>query len=286
MNQIELKDVAVHGTALRPLEFYHQNYLFGGLLVPYHWHEEWEWIWVEDGNINLTISGKKIIAHKNDILFINGKELHGINSINKTNSIHHALVFNSEIIINKINDQTQLETIGPLTNGLFSFPSVIPANLNKDYREIMQEMVKIHLEQKENWYFLIKINILKMVYLLSINKQVNTKPKDKNSNFDFSNTIVFIHENYMNQLKVDDLALSSNMSKGHFIRKFHAEIGQTPIEYINQYRIYKASKLLETTNQNVTEAALNCGFNNISYFIKLFKSTVGLSPKKYAQQFH
>ena len=67
MNQLAIKDPAIHGTALRPLQVYHQDYLFGGILGPYHWHEEWEWIWVEDGEINITIAGKQIIAHKNDI---------------------------------------------------------------------------------------------------------------------------------------------------------------------------------------------------------------------------
>lgn len=64
MNQLAIKDPAIHGTALKPLQVYHQDYLFGGLLVPYHWHEEWEWIWVEDGEINITIAGKQLLHIK------------------------------------------------------------------------------------------------------------------------------------------------------------------------------------------------------------------------------
>ncbi|PQC45593.1 AraC family transcriptional regulator [Enterococcus faecium] len=286
MNQLAIKDPAIHGTALKPLQVYHQDYLFGGLLVPYHWHEEWEWIWVEDGEINITIAGKQIIAHKNDILFINSEEMHGISSINKTASIHHALVFSPEILINKTNDQAQIELIGPLTLGQFTFPSIISANNNKVYREIMHEIVQIHLAQNENWYFFLKIHILKMIYLLAKDNQINMIPLENNSKMEFTNTLIYIHENYMNKIKLDQLAMISNMSKGHFIRKFHAEIGQTPIEYINHYRIYRASKLFKITNQNVTEVALNCGFNNISYFIKLFKNIVGVSPKTFTLRYH
>ena len=53
--------------------------------------------------------------------------MHGISSINKTASIHHALVFSPEILINKTNDQAQIELIGPLTLGQFTFPSIISA---------------------------------------------------------------------------------------------------------------------------------------------------------------
>ncbi len=125
-----------------------------------------------------------------------------------------------------------------------------------------------------------------MIYLLAKDNQINMIPLENNSKMEFTNTLIYIHENYMNKIKLDQLAMISNMSKGHFIRKFHAEIGQTPIEYINHYRIYRASKLFKITNQNVTEVALNCGFNNISYFIKLFKNIVGVSPKTFTLRYH
>ena len=49
-----IRDFTVHGTEPVPLHIYHQDYAHGGLSVPFHWHKELEWIWVEKGTLTLT----------------------------------------------------------------------------------------------------------------------------------------------------------------------------------------------------------------------------------------
>ena len=62
--------------------------------------------------------------------------------------------------------------------------------------------------------------------------------------------------------------------------------GKTPVEYLNGYRIEKASQLLLNSDQSVTEIAFSCGFNDLSYFIKTFKSQKGISPAKFRKTEH
>ena len=50
-----IRDFTVHGTEPVPLHIYHQDYAHGGLSVPFHWHKELEWIWVEKGTLTLTL---------------------------------------------------------------------------------------------------------------------------------------------------------------------------------------------------------------------------------------
>ena len=47
-----MKDYTIHGTELEPFHIYHQIYEHGGLQVPFHWHKEMEWIWVEKGSLD------------------------------------------------------------------------------------------------------------------------------------------------------------------------------------------------------------------------------------------
>ena len=54
--------------------------------------------------------------------------------------------------------------------------------------------------------------------------------------------------------------------------------GKTPVEYLNGYRIEKASQLLLNSDQSVTEIAFSCGFNDLSYFIKTFKKLIYYNP--------
>ena len=59
---------------------------------------------------------------------------------------------------------------------------------------------------------------------------------------------------------------------------------KTPIEYLNYYRIESACEQLLTTDYSITEVALNSGFNDASYFIKIFKKHRGITPKQYIRQ--
>ena len=57
--------------------------------------------------------------------------------------------------------------------------------------------------------------------------------------------------------------------------------GKTPIEYLNEYRIEKASHMLKYTDMQVTDIAYSCGFSDLSYFIKTFKNIKGITPGKF-----
>lgn len=58
----------------------------------------------------------------------------------------------------------------------------------------------------------------------------------------------------------------------------------TPVEFLISYRLKKACELLITTKKSILEIALECGFNNSSYFGKLFKQQYHTSPGEYAWQ--
>jgi AraC-like DNA-binding protein len=56
---------------------------------------------------------------------------------------------------------------------------------------------------------------------------------------------------------------------------------KTPIDYLNDYRIMKASYQLQNTDRKIIDIALEVGFNNLSYFINRFKKTMGVTPARY-----
>ena len=73
-----IRDFTVHGTEPVPLHIYHQDYAHGGLSVPFHWHKELEWIWVEKGTLTLTLKTETRTISEGTFLFINSHELHQI----------------------------------------------------------------------------------------------------------------------------------------------------------------------------------------------------------------
>ena len=58
-------------------------------------------------------------------------------------------------------------------------------------------------------------------------------------------------------------------------------MGKPPMHYLNEYRVEKACALLENTTYSVTDAALAVGFDDASYFARVFKKQMGVSPRSY-----
>ncbi|WP_406807622.1 helix-turn-helix domain-containing protein [Clostridium perfringens] len=105
--------------------------------------------------------------------------------------------------------------------------------------------------------------------------------KTKERFLQLKNVITLIENEYQNPLTLEDLSKASGMFPKYFCRFFHEMINKTPIEYLNYYRIEISCEKLIATELSITEIALNCGFNDVSYFIKTFKKHKGLTPKQY-----
>ncbi len=93
----------------------------------------------------------------------------------------------------------------------------------------------------------------------------------------------YILENLNNDLSIDQIAESVNLSKFHFIRMFREQLGITPHQYILNCRINTAGKALER-GMNVTQAALDSGFSDASHLNRNFKKVFGITPKQFQSQ--
>lgn len=96
----------------------------------------------------------------------------------------------------------------------------------------------------------------------------------------------YIKANYREQITLDEIAKELNICKSECCRCFKRVLGLTPIEYVVRYRIYTAAFLLDEPGQkrnDIAEIAVKVGFNNISYFNKMFKKYIGMTPSEYRQ---
>ena len=109
-----------------------------------------------------------------------------------------------------------------------------------------------------------------------------TKSTDQISRL--KNVLSFIHKNIDRHISLDELAETAGMSPKYFCRVFKDLTGKRPIEYLNYYRIESACEMLTLTDESVTEIAMNCGFDDMSYFSKTFARYKGLSPNKFRKQ--
>lgn len=91
----------------------------------------------------------------------------------------------------------------------------------------------------------------------------------------------FIEANYPEVINLEKLAADHHMSVRNFIRRFRQATGNTPLEYLQRVRIEAAKKLLENTREGIENIALQCGYEDISFFRKIFRRQVHMTPKEY-----
>jgi len=100
-----------------------------------------------------------------------------------------------------------------------------------------------------------------------------------------ASVIDYIKENLDKSLSIAELSKTACMSESNFFKVFRNEMDLTPIEFINNERIKRAAQMLRTSNVKIKEVYIACGFNNVSYFVRIFKKFMGKTPTEYRHSF-
>ena len=95
-----------------------------------------------------------------------------------------------------------------------------------------------------------------------------------------------IEKNYAGTVSMDGLAGEIGMSLRNFKRRFRKATGDSPLAYVQRYRIETAKRLLEHTGRSITEIGFQIGYEDLAFFRRIFKRQVGLTPYEYRQRTH
>lgn len=93
--------------------------------------------------------------------------------------------------------------------------------------------------------------------------------------------IEFISSNYSYNITVEDIADYVGLSRSHLFRSFETVLGQSPKEFLSDFRMRQACYLLEHSDLSITAIANSIGFDNSLYFSKTFHKLKGMSPKEF-----
>lgn len=95
--------------------------------------------------------------------------------------------------------------------------------------------------------------------------------------------VAYLQQHYVQPLTRHDIASVVGVSKNYLSEIFHQELGISPWEYLNRYRVYQSKLLLYSTSYSITSIATQVGFDDSSYFGRVFHKYVGLSPTEYRE---
>ena len=138
------------------------------------------------------------------------------------------------------------------------------------------------MEKEQDGYEWITVGLLwQLMGNMLKNSSISNHTQSRNQITKLKNVLTYIRDNYCSQITLEELAEIAEMSPRYFCRAFSSITGRTPIAYLNYYRIECAGEFLRLTHNSITEIAMSCGFNDMSYFSKQFKRYKKVTPTQY-----
>ena len=96
----------------------------------------------------------------------------------------------------------------------------------------------------------------------------------------------YIENHYMNKITIADAAAEVQLSQSHFMKYFKNTMGTSFIDYLNDYRLTMASRLLLSSDSSILVISEEVGYDNLSYFNRAFKKRYGMTPSAYRKRTH
>jgi AraC-like DNA-binding protein len=121
-------------------------------------------------------------------------------------------------------------------------------------------------------------------YQILATKNFNIKPDDS-ENERMRKVLEFTLDNFQNEISINEIADLANLTVPSFCRYFKSRTRKTYIDYLNEIRISHARKLLINNELGISQIGLECGFQNLSNFHRIFKKQVGTTPLVYRKRF-
>ena len=106
---------------------------------------------------------------------------------------------------------------------------------------------------------------------------------DKNSD-KIKQMMIYVHEHYSEKISISQLAAAAYLSERECFRVFHDCLHTTPAEYIKNYRLQAACRMLADGRESVTTISQTCGLGNSSYFGKVFREYAHCTPLEYRKK--
>lgn len=235
-----------------------------------NWHENLEIQLCHSGEGYFITNGEKFTIQAGDIVIANSNRLHYNGT--ETKIIYSALLIDSDFCKSADLDFTS-----------FTFQTIIK---DKKIADLFAEVIKIYYSAEELCKTaMLQIAVLRLVAELRKKYTASeTVYDDEDVQFtQIKEAIRYIHKNYSKKITLDTIAKSIFTDQYTLSRKFKAFTGQTVVKYINNYRCERAKELIGM-NTSVSEAAELCGFSNMSFFTRTFKSYTGKLPSDYKRQ--
>ena len=251
--------------------------------VPLHWHDEMEIIYIKKGHGYVTVDFKQYKVSGSTIVLILPGQLHSIEQYDNLSMEYENIMFNVNMLLPRTDDTSSLGFLRPFIKGQISVPTVFSI-ISPHYEAIsacIDACDEICKTKPEGYDLYIKGKLFEFFYILSNRCRTEKNPKITKSLDKMKLILTYIENNYMHKISVSDVAESIDFSESHFMRYFKETMGTSFVDYLREYRLTMAARLLLKSDATILSVAEEVGFDNLSYFNRAFKKHYGVTPSQY-----
>lgn len=273
-----------HGTILFPIAKYSDNININP--VNWHWHDEFEAGIIREGIAVVSAGSQKITLTKGQGFFINSGLFHAAWACDSTDCILDSIVFHPRLIGSTVDSIFWQKYVQPILSNNALTILALTENLTwmQQLIEHIDMVYSLCQQEKFGYEFKVRENLSELFFILNQNFEAFCSPTSDKKNREEERIklmLQYIHNNFFEEITADMIADSASISNTEALRCFHNIIGSTPIQYLKEYRIRRAAELLLSTNMKISHIAEKCGFQDMSYFAKTFKTLKGVTPKDF-----
>ncbi|MCI2050103.1 MAG: AraC family transcriptional regulator [Lachnospiraceae bacterium] len=249
-----------------------------------HWHTEVELIRIREGSAEMHTAGSTFHASAGDLVICDSNSIHYYDS-RKGNGLLEFLIFDPLTSIS--SHYANLD----LTDPVIRAEQMRSLGLEADWIRLLH-IVDEELEKQEPYYQEITRAFLRYFWF-SMLRALPPQPPRRESEQSrqqrraFSEDILnYLEQHYSEPITLQDAASRAGFSTCYFSRYFKELAGMNFSKYLSVLRVAHACDALESSDDSITDIALNCGFSNTRTFNRAFLSCTGMSPTAYLQSPH
>lgn len=272
-----------HGTKDFPIEYYYVDEKHPRYEMPLHWHKEFEIVRILSGGFKLYLNGIEHLLKSGDIITVNCGTLHrGV----PQSAVYECIVCDLNML-RRLNGDTAGDLIQPIINGTTAIDCLLEQDNSRLY-SLASELFGV-MRSADRFYELevtgLLFGLFNLFYRESLVVSATGRGTPDAHTGMMTDLTEWIEENLHEHISLSQLSGKAGLNEKYFCRVFKEFTGRTPVDYINLLRIERACRLMSHDKLSVTEAAISSGFNDMSYFSKVFKKYKSVSPSDWRKLF-
>lgn len=243
----------------------------------FHYHESPELIFCHSGKMKITLLEGEIILEPGDFLFINSNIPHSTDPYEGENE-HYYIKFDAAVL--------DIKASRPLPNPkhflyLLSDYSVFRnSKESEQIHALFQRCVDNFSHNNFTKRLILQASVMEIMAYVFERGLENPSAEETQNNKVLLDTAEFINQNYTT-VTLEKAAKNASMSYSYFSRLFKKFFNTSFSKYVSKIRVEKSLSLLSNSSLSITEIALECGFSNLSHYVKCFKAEKGITPNKF-----